>query len=65
MSGFSPALLNTFCELGLEGLQSATPYSVLKTQLDNKRYNCLEEYCKYTIEQIRNPVICEEGNGWV
>jgi Mg-chelatase subunit ChlD len=38
MSGFSPALLNTFCEKGLDGLQSATPWSMLLHTLDNPRY---------------------------
>lgn len=43
MSGFSPALLNMFCEQGLEGLQSCTPWSLFKKSLDNPRYQVLED----------------------
>ena len=43
MSGFSPALLNLFCEQGLEGLQASTPWSMLKKSLDNPRYQVLED----------------------
>lgn len=41
MSGFSPILLNTFCEKGLDGLQSATPMSTLESILSNKRYDIM------------------------
>lgn len=41
MSGFSPALLNVFCEQGIDALQSATPWSMLEKSLDNKRYAIL------------------------
>jgi len=41
MSGFSPALLNLFCEKGVEALASATPISILKESLDNVRYDQL------------------------
>ena len=43
MSGFSPALLNLFCEQGLEALQASTPWSMLKKSLDNPRYQVLED----------------------
>jgi hypothetical protein len=43
MSGFSPALLNLFCEQGLEALQSSTPWSLFKKSLDNPRYKVLED----------------------
>ena len=43
MSGFSPALLNLFCEQGLEALQSCTPWSLFKKSLDNPRYQVLED----------------------
>jgi len=47
MSGFSPSLLNFFCEHGLDALQSCTPWSVLEKTLENDRYkimsNRLEE----------------------
>jgi hypothetical protein len=38
MSGFSPALINVFCEQGMDALQSATPWSILEKSLDNERY---------------------------
>ena len=42
MSGFSPALLNFFCEKGMEGLESCSPWGVLEQTLDNERYKILE-----------------------
>jgi len=42
MSGFSPALLNLFCEKGIDALQSCTPWSILMESLNNKRYWQLE-----------------------
>lgn len=41
MSGFSPALLNFFCEHGMEALQSSTPWSMLKESLETPRYAVL------------------------
>ena len=43
MSGFSPALLNLFCEQGLDALQSCTPWSLLVKSLENERYKIMEE----------------------
>jgi len=43
MSGFSPALLNFFCEKGLDALNSCTPWSVLAEQMNKPRYQCLED----------------------
>jgi hypothetical protein len=42
MSGFSPALLNLFCEEGINALQSCTPWSLLLKSLENERYKILE-----------------------
>jgi len=41
MSGFSPVLLNQFCEKGLDALQSATPWSIIQSMLSNKRYDVM------------------------
>jgi hypothetical protein len=41
MSGFSPALLNLFCEQGLEALQSCSPWSLLERSLANPRYKIM------------------------
>jgi len=42
MSGFSPALLNLFCDEGLSSLQSCTPWSLLIKALSNDRYKVLD-----------------------
>jgi len=41
MSGFSPSLLNVFCEQGMTALQACTPWSVLEKSIENKRYNIM------------------------
>lgn len=41
MSGFSPSLLNLFCDQGLEALQTCTPWSLLEKSLSNDRYTIL------------------------
>ena len=41
MSGFSPALLNLYCEKGLDALKSYTPWTMLLGALSNKRYHTL------------------------
>ena len=46
MSGFSPALLNLFCEEGLEALQSCTPWSLFVKSLDNERYKILDQHIR-------------------
>ena len=51
MSGFSPALLNLFCEQGLEALQSCTPWSLFKKSLDNPRYQVLEDEMRRFLEK--------------
>lgn len=50
MSGFSPVLLNTFCEKGMEALQSATPWSILESVLSNKRYDIMQREASKTLE---------------
>ena len=41
MSGFSPSLLNLFCDQGMEAFQACTPWSILEKSLDNKRYKIM------------------------
>lgn len=43
MSGFSAALLNLFCDEGLNALQSCTPWSMFLKGLALERYNVLEQ----------------------
>ena len=38
LSGFSPALLNAFCDKGIEFLDDCSPWSVMNSLLDNPRY---------------------------
>jgi len=49
MSGFSPALLNVFCEEGLSSLQSCTPWSLFKKSLDSERYSILDSKLRETL----------------
>jgi len=42
MSGFSPVLLNVFCEKGLEALQMATPWNMMLETLNHERYISLD-----------------------
>lgn len=43
MSGYSAALLNLFCEEGLNALQSCTPWSLFIKSLDLDRYKILDQ----------------------
>ena len=43
MSGYSPSLLNQFCNEGLVALHNYTPFSSLVKSLNNPRYNCFEQ----------------------
>ena len=49
MSGFSPALLNVFCEKGVEGLQQYTPWNTLQDSLNNKRYSGFDRVFKQVV----------------
>jgi len=49
MSGFSAALLNTFCEEGLNALQSATPWSTLLKELEKERYQILDKHLRESL----------------
>lgn len=42
MSGFSPALLNLYCEQGLDALQSCSPWSLFIKSLENERYAVMD-----------------------
>ena len=49
MSGFSPALLNVFCEEGLTALQSCTPWSLFIKSLENERYKVMDQFIRETL----------------
>jgi len=42
LSGYSPLLLNVFCEKGIEGLQECTPYKMITELMSHDRYSPLE-----------------------
>ena len=50
MSGFSPSLLNFFCDKGMEGLESCTPWSVLEKTLESDRLKILGDRLEEEIE---------------
>jgi hypothetical protein len=50
MSGFSPALLNLFCEKGIDALQSCTPWSLLERSIENERYKIMGNKLSQEIE---------------
>jgi len=43
MSGFSPALLNLFCDKGIDALKLCTPWYILNHSLDNPRYKIMSD----------------------
>lgn len=44
-SGFSPMILNSFCNKGAEALIESTPWDALLDSLSNERYDILEKKC--------------------
>ena len=50
MSGFSPTLLNLFCEQGMAALESCTPWSLLIKSLENERYKIMGDKLHVEIE---------------
>ena len=49
MSGFSPALLNVFCDKGIDGLRQYTPWLSFMETLNNSRYSAFEEAFKSVV----------------
>jgi hypothetical protein len=43
LSGYSPVLLNLFCENGVNAFNSCTPWYILEKSLSNERYNIMEQ----------------------
>ena len=43
MSGFSPSILNLFCENGITSIESCTPWSLLQRTLENERYKIMSD----------------------
>lgn len=54
LSGYSSALLNVFCDKGIEALREITPYRILQDLLNHDRYTILE---KHIIEYFATAVV--------
>lgn len=48
LSGFSPVLLNVFCEKGMDGLQNLTPWDTFLESLEHARY----DWAKHKIAEV-------------
>lgn len=60
MSGFSAALLNTFCEKGFQELNETTPWSTLKEQVDATRYDQLQHKCVAMVDRFQTEYLCSK-----
>ena len=49
LSGYSPSMLNMFCEKGIAALEDFTPWSCLWEQLNHTRYQWLKNHLKTNI----------------
>jgi len=49
MSGFSPAILNLFCDKGIDALHKCTPWTILIQSLENERYKIMSDYLESNI----------------
>ena len=49
LSGYSPSMLNMFCEKGIAALEDFTPWSCLWEQLNHTRYQWLKKHLKTNI----------------
>ena len=55
LSGFSPVLLNVFCQKGIDVLSSMSPWNLLVDSLSNMRYNIIDIECRqFFDENIRS-----------
>ena len=54
LSGFSPVLLNSFCEKGMEVLANYTPWALLLDQIDHERY-------AWSIDAVQSSLGLEAG----
>ena len=46
MSGFSPSLLNLFCEKGIDAFQNCSPWNIFLESLENPRYKIMSDKIK-------------------
>ena len=50
MSGFSPAILKSFCEKGIDSLKTITPWSMLNESLEDDRYSVMGDMFFNTVK---------------
>lgn len=50
MSGYSPSLLNRFCDEGLTSLHSCSPWSIFVKMITSERYNNMYNYLRDTVK---------------
>ena len=46
LSGFSPVLLNVFCQKGIDMLSDMSPWNLLMDSFMNSRYDIIETECR-------------------
>ena len=51
VSGFSPVLLNTFINKGIEQLKEITPWMMMQDIMSNSRYDEMEKYISLTMKK--------------
>ena len=51
MSGSSPALLNMFCEKGIEALRQSTPWATFVEMVTHTRYSHIRDFTEYFIAE--------------
>ena len=52
-SGFSPVLLNNFCNKGIDFLKECTPWNMLLNQLNNKRYSWVNLFIEEMFVKVK------------
>jgi hypothetical protein len=53
LSGFSPVLLNVFCQKGFDMLSGMTPWNLLVDSLSNPRYNVIDTECQQFFDEYK------------
>ena len=56
-SGYSPALLNNFCNKGKEFLDDITPWNMLQELLNHERYINFENWVQPSLQDITSTAL--------
>lgn len=59
LSGFSPVLINSLCDKGIEALKEATPWHNLMDMLGHERYAWTKAFVDQTQHDVFHPVVSE------